>query len=174
MTTMKTEDLISELAAKASPAVRRLRPPSGRVMLWLAVSMPWVTFVVGAMGIRPVGSRASGGAYHRRDGRDGGLLRRRAGKAQMGARVACNSFAGLVGTSPGRLLERMDGSWSRRAKPCARLGVLARHRHGGLRSGDRHGTDALSHCANGPMLSVGLGGLAAGGLGNFGLRLFHI
>jgi len=49
---MRTDDLIQQLAGDARP-VRRLHPPVLRTGIWLAVSLPWVAAVVYVMGIRP-------------------------------------------------------------------------------------------------------------------------
>jgi len=49
---MQTDDLIAVLAAEARP-VRRLPAPSVRVLLWLAISVPWIVVAVLLMTPRP-------------------------------------------------------------------------------------------------------------------------
>jgi len=49
---MRTEELIERLAANAAP-VQCLRPPYLRLARWLLVSVPWVAAVVFVMGLRP-------------------------------------------------------------------------------------------------------------------------
>lgn len=48
---MKTEDLIQTLTARVEP-VRPLRPPSLRLLAWLAMALPAVAVVALAMGLR--------------------------------------------------------------------------------------------------------------------------
>jgi hypothetical protein len=49
---VRTEELIERLAAEARP-IRRLPPPSRRLALWLAITLPSVAAVVLTMGPRP-------------------------------------------------------------------------------------------------------------------------
>ncbi|MBU6296969.1 MAG: DUF1109 family protein [Alphaproteobacteria bacterium] len=49
---MRTEDLIKNLAGEAPP-VKRLPNPLPRTAIWLALSLPWVGAVVFIMGLRP-------------------------------------------------------------------------------------------------------------------------
>lgn len=49
---MKTDDLIASLAAEARP-VERLAAPQKRLLGWLAVSVPWIAMVVLVMSPRP-------------------------------------------------------------------------------------------------------------------------
>jgi hypothetical protein len=184
MTTMRTEDLISELAAKASPAVRRLRPPSGRVMLWLAVSMPWVAFVVGAMGMRP------DLALKFEDTR---WVLEQAAALTTAVTAAMAAFCAGVPGRPrwehalpaipllvwlGLLLDGCLGVWMAAGPAglslaqdweCLPAIVMV-----GFVPAIAMALMLYRTAPMAPMLSVGLGGLAAGGLGNFGLRLFHI
>ncbi len=52
MTALPTEELIDILASRIHP-VRPLRSPARRVAAWVAISLPWMAFVVLAMGLRP-------------------------------------------------------------------------------------------------------------------------
>jgi hypothetical protein len=49
---MRTEELIAALSADARP-VRRLPAPSTRVVLWMAISIPWLAVIVLTMTLRP-------------------------------------------------------------------------------------------------------------------------
>ena len=49
---MRTDDLIGALVADARP-VRRLPAPSVRVLVWFAISVPWVAVAVLLMTPRP-------------------------------------------------------------------------------------------------------------------------
>ena len=51
--TMNTEDLIASLAAGSGTPTQRLGPPSARLAVWIAVSLPWIALVVALMGLRP-------------------------------------------------------------------------------------------------------------------------
>ena len=49
---MKTEELIGSLADEVAP-VRRLLLPPVRMVIWLSLSLPWITLVVWYIGLRP-------------------------------------------------------------------------------------------------------------------------
>jgi hypothetical protein len=180
---MKTEDLIRTLAADTRTPRRRLAPPAIRLGLWLAVSVPWIAIVVAVMGLRP---DLAGKA-----GEPRWLLEQSA--ALMTALTA--AMAAFCAGVPGR------PRWEH-AVPLLPLslwiGLLAA---GCLSAWSLAGPGGLGlqadwACLPGiamvglvpgiamavmlrrgaplaPILSVGLGGLAAAALGDFGLRLFH-
>lgn len=183
MKTMRTEDLIRALVADARIPSRRLSPPTIRLGLWLVVSVPWVAVVVAVMGPRPdLADKA-------------GELRWLAeqGAALMTALTA--AMAALCAAVPGR--PRWEQALP--AVPlslwigllgvgCLRAWTLAGPR-GLVLQGDWAclpgitmvglvpGIAMAAMLRRGaplaPILSVGLGGLAAAALGDFGLRLFH-
>jgi hypothetical protein len=180
---MRTEDLITTLTADASTPVRRLWPPSIRLVCWLAVSVPWVALVVAFMNLRP--DLAIKFEESRWVVEQGAAL----------ATAVMAAMAAFCAGVPGR------PRWER-LMPVAPLflwlGTLAT---GCLRDWLAAGSQGLSleqdwACLPGivvvgfvpalaivvmlrraaplaPVLSVGLGGLAAAALADFGLRLFH-
>jgi hypothetical protein len=183
VTTMKTENLIHALAADTRNPLRRLSSPAVRVGFWLCVSLPWIAIVVAFMGLRPdLGIKV---------GEPRWLLEQ--GAALMTAMTA--AMAAFCAGVPGR------PRWER-AVPLAPLalwiGLLGA---GCLRDWRLAGPQGLAldvdwACVPGivtvglvpgiamaimlrrgaplaPVLSVGLGGLAAAALADFGLRLFH-
>jgi hypothetical protein len=181
--TMKTEDLIRTLAADTRTSRQRLAPPAIRLGLWLSASVPWIALVVAFMGVRPdLAVKAEDPRW---------LLEQ--GAALMTALTA--AMAAFCAGVPGR------PRWEQ-AVPLAPLllwiGLLG---SGCLSAWSLAGPHALVlqsdwACLPGivmvglvpgiamavmlgrgaplaPILSVGLGGLAAAALGDFGLRLFH-
>lgn len=183
MTTMKTEDLIHTLAAGTRSPLRRLPPPAVRLGLWLCVSVPWIALVVAVMGPRPdLAIKAEETRW---------LLEQ--GAALMTAATA--AMAAFCAGVPGR------PRWERTvplAPVALWIGLLG---VGCLRDWSLAGPQGLAlrvdwACVPGivtvglvpgiamaimlrrgaplaPILSVGLGGLAAAALADFGLRLFH-
>lgn len=181
--TMRTEDLIRALVEDARHPRRRLAPPVVRLGLWLVVSVPWIAVVVAVMGPRPDLAVKAGELPW--------LLEQ--GAALMTALTA--AMAALCAAVPGR------PRWEQ-AVPLAPLslwiGLLGA---GYLSASSLAGPRGLVlqfdwACLPGitmvglvpgiamavmlrrgaplaPILSVGLGGLAAAALGDFGLRLFH-
>jgi len=181
---MKTEDLIRTLAADARSPFGRLRPPTIRVGLWLCVSVPWIAIIVAFMGLRP--------DLAIKMGEPRWLLEQ--GAALLTAVTA--AMAAFCAGVPGR------PRWER-AVPLAPvalwIGLLGA---GCLRDWSLAGPQGLAlrvdwACVPGivsvgflpgiamaimlrrgaplaPVLSVGLGGLAAAALADFGLRLFHV
>lgn len=183
MTNMKTEDLLRTLAAEARSPSRRLRPPAVRVGLWLCVSAPWIAIVVALAGLRADLAIKAGELRW--------LLEQ--GATLMTAVTA--AMAAFSAGVPGRPL------WER-AVPLAPLAlwigllVTGCFRDWSLADPKSLALYADWACVRGivtagllpgiamaimlrrgaplaPLLSVGLGGLAAAALANFGLRLFH-
>ncbi len=180
---MKTEDLIRALVVDARTPCRPLAPPAVRLGLWLVVSVPWVAVVVAVMGPRPDLAVKAGELRW--------LLEQ--GAALMTALTA--AMAAFCACVPGRPRREQ-------AVPLAPLllwiGLLGA---GGLSAWSLAGPRGLVlqadwACLPGiimvglvpgiamaamlrrglplePILSVGLGGLAAAALGDFGLRMFH-
>ncbi|MGQ0741064.1 MAG: NrsF family protein [Alphaproteobacteria bacterium] len=63
MNKVPTDKLIECLAGEGNP-VRRLPPPYVRTAIWLALSLPWVAAVVFIMGLRPdIGERLADGRW---------------------------------------------------------------------------------------------------------------
>jgi len=180
---MRTEDLISTLAAGTRTPIHRLRPPSTRLALWLAVSVPWVAVVVALMSLRPDLATKLG---------EPRWMVEQATALMTAAAAAMAAFCTGV---PGR------PRWERLVPvlPLALwIGMLGA---GCLRDWIRLGSQGLNleqdwACLPGivmvgfvpaiamavmlrrgaplvPILSVGLGGLAAAALADFGLRLSH-
>ncbi len=181
---MKTEDLIYALAADARSPLRRLSSPAVRVVFWLCVSVPWIAVVVAFMGLRPdLGLKVGELRWLLEQG------------AALTTALTAAMAAFCVGV-PGR------AHWER-AVPLAPLalwlgllgaGCLSDWRLAGPQGLVLHVDWA---CVPGivtvglvpgiamaimlrrgapmaPVLSAGLGGLAAAALADFGLRLFHV
>lgn len=153
-------------------------------MLWLTVSVPWAAFVVGAMGIRP------DLALKFEDTR---WVLEQAAALTPAVMAAMAAFCAGV---PGR------PQWEHALPASPLLVWLGLLVDGCLSIWMASGLAGLSFAQDweclpaivivgfvpaiamalmlyrtapmAPMLSVGLGGLAAGALGNFGLRLFHM
>jgi len=179
---METDKLIQRLAETSNP-ISRLSPPSIRAALWLALAIPYVALVVLVMSPRSdLLAKLSDSAY---------VVEQVAALA-TGVTAALAAFASIVPGFDRRVL----------LLPILPLAVwLASLGTGCLRSWFQFGPDGLSlqpdwFCFPAiilvgmvpaiamafmlrrgapltPHLTTALGGLAAAGLGNFGLRLFH-
>ncbi len=179
---MDTDELIERLAQTLEP-VSRLRPPPARTALWLAVGIPYITLMVVVMSPRSdLFTKLSDPAY---------LIEQSAALA-TGITAGLAAFASVVPGFDRRILLLPlfpFAIW---------LGSLGL---GCLESWIQFGPDGLSlypdwFCFPAillvgmvpaiamalmlrrgapltPHVSTALGGLAAAGLGNFGLRLFH-
>lgn len=180
---VKTEDLIISLAADARAPTERLWPPGGRLVIWLALSLPWIALVVALMGLRP--DLADKLKEH------GWLLEQGAALA-VALTAAMAAFCAVV---PGRPV------WERVAPVLPLLvwfGTLSVGCFNELLTSGAQGLQFQTDwaCLPGimmvgvvpgvamalmlrrgapmmPVLSIGLGGLAASALADFGLRLFH-
>lgn len=181
--TMKTDELISILAADAGNPVRRLAPPSRRLGLWLAVSLPWIALVVAFMGLRPDLVSKFGEARW--------MIEQ--GAALMTAMAA--AMAAFCAGVPGRprwervapavplvLWISMLGVGCMRDWILAGQAGLALHADWaclpgivmvGLVPGIAMAIMLHRGAPLAPVLSAGLGGLAAAALADFGLRLSH-
>ena len=179
---MRTDDLIQRLAADVEP-VQCLRPPVFRLTRWLVVSLPWVVAVVYVMGLRPdIAARMTDTRW---------LIEQ--GAALTTAIMA--AMAALCAGVPGR------PRWEHYL-PLLPLAVwLGALGQGCLQAWFSSGSAGLSlqpdwQCLPGivfvgfgpavamaimifrgspinPMTTTALGALAAGGLAEVGLRLFH-
>jgi hypothetical protein len=179
---MDTDELIERLAQTLKP-VSRLRPPPARTALWLALGIPYIILVVVVMSPRSdLFTKLSDPAY---------LIEQSAALA-TGITAGLAAFASVVPGFDRRILLLPlfpFAIW---------LGSLGL---GCLESWIKFGPDGLSlypdwFCFPAillvgmvpaiamalmlrrgapltPHMSTALGGLAAAGLGNFGLRLFH-
>ncbi|SKA24880.1 hypothetical protein SAMN02745126_04460 [Enhydrobacter aerosaccus] len=179
---MKTEDLINALAADVRTPVRRLKPPVIGLIIWLALSAPWVAFVVMQMGLRP--------DLALKLAEPGWMLEEAA--ALMVAVTA--AMAALCAGVPGRphwerwvpvlplliwlgtlgagCLHEMEsgpGGLILRSDWACLPGIIMI----GLVPGAAMALMLHRRAPLAPVLSVGLGGLAAAALADFGLRLFH-
>lgn len=182
MLKVKTEDLIQTLASNAVP-VRRLRSPFLRTAVWLAVSVPWIAAVVFVMGLRPdIGERLA----------DRGWLLEESAALATAITAAMAAFCAGV---PGRprwehfmpllplavWLGVLGGdcvqTWFsvggaglvlRPDWQCVPAVVIA-----SLGPGVAMTVMILRGSPIAPTLTTALGALAAGGLAEFGLRLFH-
>jgi hypothetical protein len=180
---MRTEDLISTLAADTRTPIRRLRPPSMRLGLWLAVSVPWLAFVVAFMGLRPDLALKIG---------EPRWMVEQAAALLTAVAAAMAAFCAGV---PGR------PRWERVTPVLPLLLWIGMIGAGCLRDWILLGPQGLVFQADwaclpgivmvglvpgiamavmlrrgapiAPVLSVGLGGLGAAALADFGLRLFH-
>src|SRR5262245_35880815 len=179
---MNTDELIERLAQTAEP-VSRLRPPLARTALWFALGLPYVALVVVVMSPRSdLFVKLSDPAY---------LIEQSAALA-TGITAGLAAFASIVPGLDRRILLLPLFPF---AIWFGSLGL------GCLQSWMQIGPDGLSlrpdwFCFPAivvvgmvpaiamavmlrrgapltPHLSTALGGLAAAGLGNFGLRLFH-
>lgn len=182
MRKIDTRELVDRLSADARPAAP-LRSPGLRLLGWLSASVAWIALVVYLMGPRPdLAAKAA----------DFRWLIEQAAAATTGVTAAIAAFCSVV---PGR------PRWERLmpAVPLAvwvsvvGVGCVADWFGGGF---DGSGFTPDWACFPGiamvglvpavlmaimlrrgaplsPMYSVGLGGLAAAALGDFGLRLFH-
>ena len=182
MSQLRTDELIERLTKEVRP-VRRLRPPALRTAIWLALSLPWVAAVVFVMGVRPdLGARLSDSRW---------LLEQSAALATAIMAAMAAFCAGV----PGR------PRWEHFMPllPLAVwLGVLGQ---GCLQAWSSMGASGLAlspdwQCLPGivmvglgpavvmtvmilrgtaiaPVVTTALGALAAGGLAEVGLRLFH-
>jgi hypothetical protein len=180
---MKTEDLITSLAADSRTPTRLLRPPIVRLAVWIAVSLPWIALVVAAMGLR------SDLAVK---------LQEQGWIVEQGAALAVAltaAMAAFCAGVPGRPM------WERAAPVLPLLVWLGTLSIGCLQEILSAGPQGLGFqtdwaCLPGivmiglvpgvamalmlrrgaplaPVLSVGLGGLAASAFADFGLRLSH-
>lgn len=183
MTTMKTEDLIRRLAGDTRKPLRRLPPPIFRVGLWLCVSVPWIAIVVAFMGLRPDLATKTGELRWLLE--QGGALVT-AVTAAMAA--FCASVPGrphwerIVPLAPVSLWVGLLGAGCLRDWSLAGPQGLALHVDWacvpgivgvGLVPGIVMAIMLRRGAPLAPILSVGLGGLAAAALADFGLRLFH-
>lgn len=179
---MKTEKLIQNLAETAAP-VRRLAPPSTRTAIWLAIAIPYIALVVYVVSPRAdLLGKFSEIPY---------VLEQLAALT-TGIAAAAAAFASTIpGYSRKMLL-----------LPFLPLAVwLGTLGHGCVQDWIQFGASGLTlkpdwFCFPAivlvgavpaiamavmlrrgapltPSITVALGGLAAAGLGNFGLRLFH-
>ncbi|MBS0517437.1 MAG: DUF1109 family protein [Proteobacteria bacterium] len=180
---METEELIGRLAAGAGRPVRRLAPPSARLLFWLAVSLPWIAVVVTVMGVRPdLTARFEDPRWIVEQG------------AALVTAVAAALAAFCAGV-PGR------PRWERVVPIVPVVVWIGAVGFGCLQDWIRPGPGGVMFesdwaCLPGivfvgaapgiamavmlhkgaplaPFVSVGLGGLAAAALADFGLRLFH-
>lgn len=177
---MKTNDLVNSLAAGTGRPRPRLKPPMLRTITWLAVSLPWIAMVVAFMGLRPELAAKFGEAR---------WLAEQIAAALTGLTAAIAAFCSVV---PGR------SRWER-VLPAIPLFVwMSLVGAGCLRDWSVPGASFKSDwaCLPGiamvglvpalamaimlrrgaplsPVYSLGLGGLAATALADFGLRLFH-
>jgi len=179
---MNTDELIERLAQTAEP-VSRLRPPPTRTALWFALAIPYVALVVVVMSPRSdLFAKLSDPAY---------LVEQSAALA-TGITAGLAAFASIVPGFDRRIL----------LLPILPFAIwFGSLGFGCLRSWIQFGPDGLSlqpdwFCFPAillvgvvpaiamalmlrrgvpltPQVSTALGGLAAAGLGNFGLRLFH-
>lgn len=182
MSEFRTDELIERLAKEMRP-VRRLRPPAFRTVIWFTVSLPWVAAVVFVMGVRPdLVARLSDSRW---------LIEQ--GAALTTAIVA--AMAAFCAGVPGR------PRWEH-FMPLLPLAVwLGTLGQGCLQAWSSLGAAGLAlspdwQCLPGivmvglgpavamtvmisrgsaiaPMITTALGALAAGGLAEVGLRLFH-
>ncbi|MGA7971571.1 MAG: NrsF family protein [Pseudolabrys sp.] len=179
---METDKLIQKLAAGAGP-VRPLASPWARTALWLAVALPYIALVVAV--ISPRADLLSKLA-------DARFLIEQIATLATGIAAAMAAFASTVPGYDRKVL----------LLPAAPLALwLGSLGEGCLRALWQHGLAGLSlqpdwFCLPAimlvgampavamvimlrrgaplfPYLSAGFGALAAAGLGNFGLRLFH-
>lgn len=182
MTSMETDKFIERLAERSDPFAR-LPSPSARTAAWLALAAPYVALVVLVMSPRSdLAAKLSDTAY---------VIEQLAALA-TGGTAALAAFASIVPGFDRRILllpVLPFATW------VGSLGV------GCLQSWVRLGPDGLSlqpdwFCFPSiilvgmvpaivmalmlrrgapltPHMTTALGGLAAAGLGNFGLRLFH-
>jgi len=179
---METDRIIDQLAQAARP-VRPLRPPLARTMIWLLIVAPFVAMTVFAMSPRTdLAAKAS----------DPHFVIEMFAALATGVAAALAAFATTI---PGRSRKI---AWLPLLPLGAWLGSLG---HGCLQSWIRFGADGLTLRPDwvcfpaialvgavpalamavmlrrgaplAPHLSTALGGLAAAGLGNVGLRLFH-
>jgi hypothetical protein len=180
---MNTDKLLDSLAAGVGGPVRPLADPLSRLALWLCVSLPWIAIVVAVMGVRP--------DLWERLGEPRWVIEQ-AAAALTGLAAAMAAFCSIV---PGR------PAWERAIPLAPGATWLSAIGLGCVRdwlSGEplRTVLHADWACVPGivmvgfgpglamavmlhrgaplsPRLSVGLGGLAAAALADFGLRLFH-
>ena len=181
--TMNTEDLIASLAAGSGTPTQRLGPPSARLAVWIAVSLPWIALVVALMGLRPdLAEKLKDYSWISEQG-----------AALVVALTA--AMAAFCATVPGRPV------WERAVPVVPLLVWLGTLGVGCMEEFLAAGPQGLEFqtdwaCLPGivmvaavpgvamalmvrrgaptaPVLSVGLGGLAAAALADFGLRLFH-
>ena len=182
MRKIETQELLDRLSTDVKPAAP-LRSPSLRLLVWLVTSFAWIALVVYLMGPRP--DLLAKAAELR-------WLVEQVAAAATGVIAAMAAFCSVI---PGR------PRWERimPAFPLAiwisaiGVGCVADWFHSGL---DRPAFTPDWACFPGiamvglvpavlmaimlrkgapisPIYSVGLGGLAAAALGDFGLRLFH-
>ena len=179
---MDTDRLIERLAGKADP-VRRLAVPWVRTAVWFAIAVPYVALIVVMM--RPRGDLSAKLSDFR-------FLLEQAAALSMGIAAAAAAFASIIPGYDRRIA----------LLPLAPLSVwLASLGEGCVQAWMRDGAGGLSFTSDfvcipaialvgtlpalamavmlrkgaplRPHVSAALGGLAAAGLGNFGLRLFH-
>lgn len=180
--TMNTEGLIERLAANADP-VRPLAAPWIRAAVWLAIAIPYVALVVAMM--TPRGDLAAKLSDFR-------YLLEQTAALSTGIVAAAVAFTSIIPGYDRRIA----------LLPLAPLGIwLASLGEGCVQAWMRNGAQGLSLTSDfvcipaialvgalpalamvvmlrkgaplRPHISAALGGLAAAGLGNFGLRLFH-
>ncbi len=181
--TMKTDELISSLAADTRTPIRRLRPPFVRLMAWLALSVPWVVIVVAVMHLRPDLAAK---------------LQESRWMVEQGASLATAltaAMAAFCAGVPGRPRWELFMPLAPLLLWLGALGTgcvsdwIAAGPHGmsfeqdweclpgivmvGMVPGIAMAAMLHRGAPLAPTLSVGLGGLAAAALADFGLRLFH-
>lgn len=182
MSKFRTDELIERLAKDVRP-VRRLQPPWLRTAIWFAVSLPWVAAVVFIMGVRPdLAARVSESRW----------------LVEQGAALATAVMAAMAAFCAG-VPGRPRWEHFMPLLPLALwLGMLGQ---GCLEAWNASGAAGLMlrpdwQCLPGivmvgigpavamtvmilrgsaiaPMTTTALGALAAGGLAEVGLRLFH-
>ena len=179
---MDTDKLIERLAGKADP-VRRLAVPWVRTAVWFAIAIPYVALIVVMM--TPRGDLSAKLSDFR-------FLLEQAAALSTGIAAAGAAFASIIPGYDRRIA----------LLPLAPLSVwLASLGEGCVQAFMRDGAGGLSFTLDfvcipaialvgalpalamavmlrkgaplRPRISAALGGLAAAGLGNFGLRLFH-
>lgn len=181
---MKTDAFLDSLAAGNRRPVRRLASPPVRVALWLAVSLPWIAMIVAVMGVRPDLAARLG---------DPRWSLEQAAAALTGLAAALAAFCSIVPGRPAweRAIPLVPGAiwFAAIGVGCVRDWLCGASWRivlqadwacvpGIVMVGIVPGAAMAVMLRRGaplaPRLSVGLGGLAAAALADFGLRLFHV
>lgn len=179
---MRTDDLIEILAAEAAP-VRRLRHPLARTAIWLLVSLPWVAAVVFMMKLRPdIGAKMSDTSW---------LIEQSAALATAVMAAMAAFCAGVPGRPRwehllpiiplaiwiGSLSQDCLQTWLSVGPAGLTLTPDWECLPGIVMVGMGPAVAMTVMLLRGspitPMITVALGALAAGGLAEAGLRLFH-